>query len=185
MFRITQGRVSRKLLAFFVPAALMLGTIGAPSLAAAPRKALINESTVSGPSSQEEAVATAAGFAVDVVTDATWGAMTATDFGQYDLLIAGDPLCGILPPGLISSAPVYGPVVLGLAGGRTSAGTGSWSAPIRCCTTVATTRQRTREEQSSAKASPTPAASREQPACTSTRPAQRTTSDSPRRRSRS
>ena len=48
--------------------------------------------------------------------------MTAAEFGQYDLLIAGDPTCGALPPGLVSSAPVYGPVVLGLAGGRTSAG---------------------------------------------------------------
>jgi hypothetical protein len=89
--------------------------------AAAP-KALINASTVSGSPSQEEAIATTAGFAVTVVSDATWGAMTASDFGQYDLLIAGDPTCGSLPPGLVSSASVYGPVVLGLAGGRTSAG---------------------------------------------------------------
>src|SRR5207245_11803519 len=44
------------------------------------------------------------------------------DFGQYDLLIPGDPTCGILPPGLGTSASVYGPVVLGHAGGRTSAG---------------------------------------------------------------
>ena len=78
--------------------------------------------TVSGSPSQEEAIATTAGFTVTVVSDATWGAMTAAQFGAYDLLIAGDPTCGTLPPGLISSASVYGPVVLGHAGGRTSAG---------------------------------------------------------------
>jgi hypothetical protein len=89
---------------------------------AAPRTALINESTVSGSPSQEEQIATAAGFAVTVVSDAAWGAMTAAQFGAYDLLIAGDPTCGDLPAGLISSAPVYGPVVMGLAGGRTEAG---------------------------------------------------------------
>ena len=89
---------------------------------AATPKALINASTVSGSPSQEEAIASAAGFAVTVVTDATWGTMTATEFGAYDLLIAGDPTCGTLPPGLVSSASVYGSVVMGLAGGRTSAG---------------------------------------------------------------
>ena len=99
----------------------ILFVAGGVGNAAAP-KALINADTVFGSPSQEEAIATAAGFAVTVVSDATWGAMTASDFGQYDLLIAGDPICGILPPGLISSASVYGPVVMGLAGGRTSAG---------------------------------------------------------------
>ena len=89
---------------------------------AATPKALINASTVSGSPSQEEAIASAAGFGVTVVTDATWGTMTATEFGAYDLLIAGDPHCGVLPPGLVSSASVYGSVVMGLAGGRTSAG---------------------------------------------------------------
>jgi Prealbumin-like fold domain len=104
---------------FAVVVVLVIG--GGVANAAAP-KALINESTVSGSPSQEEAIAAAQGFAVTVVSDATWGAMTAADFGQYDLLIAGDPTCGFLPPGLISSASVYGPVVMGLAGGRTSAG---------------------------------------------------------------
>jgi hypothetical protein len=102
--------------------ALVVVLVSASGANAVARKALINASTVSGSPSQEEAIATAAGFAVTVVNDATWGAMTASDFGQYDLLIAGDPTCGSLPPGLVSSASVYGPVVLGLAGGRTSAG---------------------------------------------------------------
>jgi uncharacterized repeat protein (TIGR02543 family) len=101
-------------------AGVLLG--GATAAQAAAPKALINASTVVGSPSQEEQIATALGFAVTVVNDATWGTLTAADFGQYDLLIAGDPACGGLPPGLVSSAPVYGPVVLGLAGGRTLAG---------------------------------------------------------------
>jgi uncharacterized repeat protein (TIGR02543 family) len=101
-------------------AGVLLGSATAAQ-AAAP-KALINASTVVGSPSQEEQIATALGFAVTVVNDATWGTLTAADFGQYDLLIAGDPACGGLPPGLVASAPVYGPVVLGLAGGRTLAG---------------------------------------------------------------
>jgi hypothetical protein len=101
-------------------AGVLLG--GATAAQAAAPKALINASTVVGSPSQEEQIATASGFAVTVVDDATWGTLTAADFGQYDLLIAGDPGCGSLPPGLVSSASVYGPVVLGLAGGRTLAG---------------------------------------------------------------
>ena len=86
-------------------------------------KALINDATVTGgAASQEAAIATALGFEVTVVSDATWGGYTTEDFAQYDLLIAGDPSCGTLPPGLIATAPVYGPVVMGLAGGRTLAG---------------------------------------------------------------
>jgi hypothetical protein len=95
---------------------------GAQAAQAAAPKALINASTVSGSPSQEEQIATALGFVATVVDDATWGTLTAADFGQYDLLIAGDPTCGSLPPGLVSSASTYGSVVLGLAGGRTQAG---------------------------------------------------------------
>jgi len=95
---------------------------GAHAAQAAAPKALINASTVGGSPSQEEQIATARGFVVTVVDDATWGTLTAADFGQYDLLIAGDPFCGSLPPGLVSSASTYGSVVLGLAGGRTLAG---------------------------------------------------------------
>jgi hypothetical protein len=115
-------RVSRKLLALLMPAALVLAYIGPPTAAAVTRQALINDATVSGPNSLEEQAAVAAGFTVTIVTDTAWGAMTAAQFGQYDLLIAGDPTCGAFPPGLIASAPVWGPVVLGTAGGRTLAG---------------------------------------------------------------
>ncbi|MCA1689665.1 MAG: hypothetical protein LC720_04245, partial [Actinobacteria bacterium] len=85
--------------------------------------ALIDGDTVSGgATSQEAMIAEAQGYTVTVVTDAEWAAMTQSQFATYDLLIAGDPSCGGLPTGLVSSAPVYGPVVLGHAGGRTRAG---------------------------------------------------------------
>jgi len=102
--------------------ALVVVMVSAGGADAAAPKALIDGDTVSGSPSQEEAIATSLGYAVTVVSDATWGAMTASEFGQYDLLTAGDPTCATLPPGLGSSAAVYGSVVLGLAGGRTSAG---------------------------------------------------------------
>jgi hypothetical protein len=123
MVHLLHYRVSRRFLALFMPVALVIAAIGPPSVAAVVLpKALINDATVSGPSSTEELDAVAAGFDVTVVDDATWAAMTAADFGQYDLLIAGDPTCGFVPPGLVASAPVWGPVVLGTAGGRTQAG---------------------------------------------------------------
>jgi hypothetical protein len=122
MVHLSKYRASRGFRALFMPVALVLAAIGPLSVAAALPKALINGATVSGPSSTEELDAIAAGFAVTVVDDATWATYTAADFGQYDLLIAGDPFCGALPPGLVASAPVWGPVVLGTAGGRTQAG---------------------------------------------------------------
>jgi len=118
----TWSRGVRRLAAALATATL-LASLGVAGVAdAAPRTALINGDTVYGAPSQEEDIAAAAGFTVTVVDDATWAAMTAAQFGAYDLLIAGDPYCGALPPGLVSSASVYGPVVLGLDGGRTEAG---------------------------------------------------------------
>jgi hypothetical protein len=101
-----------------------------------PCRALINAATVAGNGtvasgllSEESKIAADQGFEVTVVTDVTWGIMTATggapgtNFSDYELLIAGDPNCGDLPPYLIATAPIYGSVVLGLAGsGRTQAG---------------------------------------------------------------
>ena len=122
----SKWRVPRTLRLFLALATtgILVAMLGAPGAAAAgPRLALINDATVVGGMTSEEAFfAAAAGVTVTVVSDATWGGVSATDFGQYDLLIAGDPNCGILPPGLVASAPVWGSVVLGLAGGRTQPG---------------------------------------------------------------
>ena len=103
--------------------AAVLAISGAFALAgianAAPPTALINGATTYG---AEASIATSLGYSVTTVSDAVWGTYTAADFGQYDLLIAGDPYCGSLPPGLVATAPIYGAVVLGHAGGRTLAG---------------------------------------------------------------
>ncbi len=84
--------------------------------------ALVNGDSVSGPSSQEEQIATALGLTVTVVDDATWASMTSAQFGAYDLLIVGDPTCGVVPHGVATSVGAWGPVVMGHAGGRTMAG---------------------------------------------------------------
>ena len=39
----------------------------------------------------EATEATAKGFAVTLVDDAMWGAMTAAQFADYQLLVVGDP----------------------------------------------------------------------------------------------
>jgi hypothetical protein len=55
---------------------------GATAAHAAAPKALINANTVVGSPSQEEQIATALGFAVTLVSDATWSTLTAADFGR-------------------------------------------------------------------------------------------------------
>ena len=107
---------------FVVALVTTLGMLIGAGAASAATKALINDATIAGgASSQEAMIATAYGYDVTIVSDATWGSMTQAEFGEYDVLIAGDGRT-TLPPGLISSASVYGPVVMGNAGGRTAAG---------------------------------------------------------------
>ncbi|HST33823.1 MAG TPA: Ig-like domain-containing protein [Solirubrobacteraceae bacterium] len=117
------SRLTRlRLIGLCLLAICVLGSVAAASASALP-KALIDEATVSGGTeSQEAEIATAQGFEVAVVSDEAWGKMTQAEFGEYQVLIAGDPTCGGLPAGLVESAAVYGPVVLGTAGGRTAAG---------------------------------------------------------------
>jgi len=111
-----------------VLAACLVAALVAPGSASAQapaRKALINGATVMGspgfPSLEEQA-ATAQGYAVTVVTQAVWGAMTQAEFGAYDLLIIGD-LCGSnAPQDAAANAATWAPVVMGTAGGRTQAG---------------------------------------------------------------
>ena len=56
---------------------------------------LILSASVSGGASSVEAIeAAAAGFTVEVVDNAVWGAKTATEFHTYRALILGDPSCG-------------------------------------------------------------------------------------------
>ncbi|MGZ6935455.1 MAG: hypothetical protein ACXVJH_14685, partial [Acidimicrobiia bacterium] len=102
--------------------AVMTGTSGGGAVgAAATRTALINSDSVFGSPSQEEAIATSLGLTVTLVDDATWASMTQAQFASYDVLIVGDPSCGFVPSGVATSAPTWGPVVMGHAGGRTVA----------------------------------------------------------------
>lgn len=98
------------------------GSGGSSALAAATRTALINGNSVSGSPSQEEQIAAALGLTVTVVPDATWATMKTAEFAAYDVLIVGDPTCGFVPAGVAATAGLWGPVVMGHAGGRTVAG---------------------------------------------------------------
>lgn len=76
--------------------------------------ALINGDTVTGGSASVEAnLATADGFVVTVVSGAAWDAMTSTQFAAYQVLIAGDRTCSMLPPSFTSNAGTWAPVVMG------------------------------------------------------------------------
>jgi hypothetical protein len=84
--------------------------------------ALINGDSVTGSPSVEQNDAVAAGYTVTVVDGTTWDAMTQAQFGQYNLLIEGDPTCGTIAASFISNEGTWAPVVMGKAGGRTQVG---------------------------------------------------------------
>ncbi len=90
-----------------------LSFLQAPVAQAAAPKALINGDTVSGSPSAEETAAVSAGFAVTVVSGATWSAMTAAQFASYQVLIAGDPACSTLSTSFTGNAATWAPVVMG------------------------------------------------------------------------
>lgn len=73
-----------------------LGGIGTAPVAATAHNGtvLILDSTVEGGANSLEAdTATALGYDVDIVDDATWGAMSTADFASYRAIILGDPEC--------------------------------------------------------------------------------------------
>ncbi len=87
------------------------------------QKALILDSTVSGgPSSSEATEAIAKGFTVTMASDATWGAMTAAQFADYQLVVVGDPTCSSLPAVVSQNATALADAVMARAGGNTKAG---------------------------------------------------------------
>ena len=76
-------------------------------------KALILGSTVSGGASSREAVSAAGnGFTVTVVDNATWGAMTAAQFSDFQLIIIGDPTCSTLPAVVSQNAAALADAVM-------------------------------------------------------------------------
>ena len=77
---------------------LLIGLRGAQ--AETGKKALILETSVSGGATSAEATRATAplGFAVTkMASDASWGATTAAQFSDYQLLVVGDPTCSSLP----------------------------------------------------------------------------------------
>jgi len=98
-------------------ALLACGAVLLAAGAASAKKALILDSTVvGGPTSLEAMQAQALGFEVTVVDSPSWAAMSAADFGAYDLLVLGDPQCVGDPSPLAAAAAhpeVWGPAVTG------------------------------------------------------------------------
>ena len=87
------------------------------------KKALILDSTVSGGTSSPEATRAAAlGFTVTTVDDTTWGAMTAAQFADYQLVVIGDPTCGSLPEVVGANATALADAVMARAGGNSKVG---------------------------------------------------------------
>lgn len=86
-------------------------------------KALILGTTVSGGASSSEATeAIANGFEVTVVDNTTWGAMTAEQFSDYQLIIIGDPTCSSLPAVVSQNAQALADAVMDRAGSNTRVG---------------------------------------------------------------
>jgi hypothetical protein len=106
---------------FLVTALLVL--VAAFALAPTPnaetgKKALILGTSVTGGAASREAVrATALGFTVTVVDDSTWASMTAGQFADYQLVIVGDPTCGLLPQVVSQNAVALADAVMARGGG--------------------------------------------------------------------
>ncbi len=112
------------LLALGLVLTLILG--GGPSPAAQAetgKKALILASSVSGGASSAEATEAAAnGFAVTLVDDATWAAMTKNDFADYQMVVVGDPTCSYLNPVVSQNAQALADAVMDNGTANTKAG---------------------------------------------------------------
>ncbi len=111
----------------------------APSMAHAdsmPKTALIDGESVTTedgiekegvPISLEQYAAEHAGYTVTVRSGSEWEAMSAEEFGKYQLLIVGDPKCSSTAASAVNSAHTWTPVVMGsltgAVGNRTVVGT--------------------------------------------------------------
>jgi hypothetical protein len=93
----------------------------ATASAAGSKKALILGSSVTGGTSSKEYTSLVSlGFTPTVVTEAHWNAMTASQFGAYQVLVIGDPTCNTVTGN--TNRAVWTSVVMGHAGGRTQPG---------------------------------------------------------------
>jgi hypothetical protein len=107
--------------------------LGAQVAHAATPKALILSDSVSvpGPSpatpgeSLEQTEAEADGFVVTSVNGSTWDGMTAAQFGQYQVVIIGDPTCGGTGAfqAAVNNESTWEPVVMSSGGNKVLIGT--------------------------------------------------------------
>src|SRR6201995_750719 len=122
------GRPKRSLLLSLVAlaAAFAFLALGAQAAHAASPKALILSDTVSpgtapdgSGNSIEQYEAQQDGFVVTDVTGAQWDAMTAAQFGQYQVVIIGDPTCGFDNfEAAVSNESTWEPVVMSSGGNK-------------------------------------------------------------------
>jgi hypothetical protein len=113
-----------------IPIVQLAGPVS-PASAAPPKALILSTSVLAGTAtdgsgkSLEQQQAEAAGFAVDVVSAAAWGALTASDFATYQVLIIGDPGCGLSSSFAAADAnkAVWQPVVMASGGNKTLIGT--------------------------------------------------------------
>lgn len=119
-----RGRRVGVLLLFIYSVLVLAGTDQAPRASAETgTKALILETSVSGGATSPEAVeAMNAGFTVTLVDDATWAAMTAAQFADFQLIIVGDPFCGSVPEVVGANKENLADAVMARAGGNTVVG---------------------------------------------------------------
>ena len=111
---IIRGRAGMRLALLTALVTLVSAFIGVANAGATNGRVLILDSMVSGGASSPEAqAAVAAGKGVDVVDDATWGAMTTAQFAAYDGLILGDPTCGAISAAAEVNALVWGAAING------------------------------------------------------------------------
>lgn len=116
----SRRRVGRLLVAVLLVAGLVSGINGltSPARAETGKKALILQDTAGG---REEVRAAALGFTVTTADAATWAAMTAAQFADYQLIIIGDPDGGI-PSSALANTQNLTDAVMGRAGGNSAAG---------------------------------------------------------------
>jgi len=108
---------------------LMLGVLlsifvlgSATASAETGKKALILNSSVTGGAASSEATeAVNNGFAVTLVSDAQWLAMTTAQFSDYQMIVVGDPTCSSLNPVVSQNAAALAGAVMG-GGSNTKAG---------------------------------------------------------------
>jgi hypothetical protein len=115
--QVGRRRVGARLLtacALVVGSVISLVGLAQPAHATASEVLILGSSVSGGVSSAEAAEVAAQGYSPVVVNDATWLAMSTSEFASYKALVIGDPTCSETPPvAAVTTAAVWGPAVTG------------------------------------------------------------------------